>query len=389
MSKKVFALVISLVLLCGCGDNAADNRGSDAAGQETVYQITDLGICSDGDAALPMNARNPWDLTVVEGKVYVAGGDYDANTGPTAIWAYEAAAQQWVSTGYVRQEAVARFVELQGQTVALGTDPMGDGEYADCYVLQDGTWNTYARIQGALHVFDAAVYDGAVYYGLGCGDDLTVVVKQQPQTGEMVTVPLYKAGVDAMAALAQTANVESKRVYDFFTVGDRFFCAFSCAYTTGKTTVEFFELRGDKFVFCQTFKNAGLQMNKAVKNQVLLNGDAVFENRCYLSFGDLYQTADFIQFDKVDVPGNDCVTDLWVEKDNGRERLYVLTAAQTEGGYRNVIFEMAEGQLTEVFAFNSAVGAVSLAKDGAAFYVGCGGDEVNDPNVGRIYKISK
>ncbi len=387
MKKNIIiALLVSLIMLSGCSGKINNNSDNSNA-QGNTYQITDLGICSNENTSLPVNARVPWDLIVVDGKIFVGTGDFDSNSGPTSIWTYDDTTKKWTTSASVDQEAIARFVNLYGQTIALGTDPIGDPEYADCYVLKSGTWQNFSNVKGALHIFDAEAYNGSIYYGLGCDGSKSVVVKQDVTTGEWKDIPLYKNGTDVIAALEKTANVQTERVYDLFSVNGRLFCAFSCSYTAGKTTIEFFELNGDEFEFCQAFKNANLQMNKTVKNQVLFNSDAVYGNSCFLSLGDLYKTDNFIRFDKIDVPNDACVTDMYVEKNNGQETLYVLATVKDSKGFKNVIFKMVDDKLTELFSFNSSASALSFAKCDTVFYVGLGGAGTENADNGRVLKI--
>ncbi|MBR4099859.1 MAG: hypothetical protein IKK55_02590 [Clostridia bacterium] len=386
MKKNVIiVLLVSIIMLSGCSGRINNNSDNSNA-QGNTFQITDLGICSNENTSLPVNARVPWDLIVVDGKIFVGTGDFDFNSGPTSIWTYDDATAKWTSSASVDQEAIARFVNLNGQTIALGTDPIGDPEYANCYALESGTWQTFSSVK-ALHVFDAEAHNGSIYYGLGCKNNASVIVKQDLTTGTYIDIQLYKNGVDVIAALEKTSNVKNKRVYDLFSVNGRLFCAFSCSYSTGKTTIEFFELKDDKFEFCQAFKNANLKMNKIVKNQVLFNSDATYKNSCYLSLGDLYKTENFIQFDKIDVPNNACVTDMYVEKGNGQETLYVLATVKDSEGFKNVIFTLVDDKLTELFSFNYSASALSFAKCDNVFYVGLGDAESENADNGRILKI--
>jgi len=385
MKKFISALlfVILVVSLCACNKTTSDTSKS----QGNICKITDLGICSNENNALPANARVPWDLLVVDGKIFVGTGDFDSNTGPTSIWTYDDSTKKWISSALVDQEAIARFVNLNGKIIALGTDPIGDAEHADCYTLKNGTWETFSSIKGALHIFDAEVYNNSIYYGLGTENTNPVVIKQDSIKGTYTEIPLYKNGVDVISALEKTPNLKNKRVYDLFSVDGRLFCAFSCSYTTGKTTIEFFELKEDKFEFCQAFKNANLEMNKTVKNQVLFNSDAVYENSCFLSLGNLYKTHNFIQFDKIDVPNNACVTDMYVENNNGQQNFYILTTIKESKGFKNIIFTMVDDKLVELFSFNNSNSALSFTKCDDSFYVGLGGAESENEDNGRILKI--
>lgn len=380
MKKAFLAIVMVLaVTLCGCGQTE-NNGNENPSHTQGAWQVIDLGLCTD---AVSANARVPWDLVVEDGKLYVGTGDYTNNSGPTSIWCYDETTKEWTSSAVLRQEAIARFVRLNGQVVALGTDPMGDVA-ADCYLLKDGAWQISSSISGALHVFDAEMHDGSIYYGIGCENGTSAVVKQDAATGDLSDVALFKNGVSYIDALEKMETVQGKRVYDLFSVNGKLFCVFSCAYTTGKTTVEFFELIGDRFEFRQAFVNTQLVMNKPVKNQVLFNADAVYENSCYVSLGGLYKTDDFVQFDTVDVPNNGCVTDLLVDGTD----FYVLSTVQDGEAYQNVIYKMTDGKLTEVFAFDSATAALSFVKCSNGFYVGLGGAVFAHADNGRILKIA-
>ena len=380
MKKAFLAIFLACVVtLCGCG-GVEDKDDVNSTPTQEAWQVTDLGLFSDGVAT---NARMPWDLIVVDGKLYAGTGDFDTNSGPTSIWCYDEATKKWAASATVDQEAIARFVNLDGQVVALGTDPMGNPKEAETYLLKNGAWQIFSAVNGALHVFDAEAYNGAVYYGIGCDNGTSAVVKQDTATGEWMNVELFKGGLSYMAALETKENVQSKRVYDLFSVNGKLFCAFSCTYTKGKMTIEFFEWIEDKFVWRQAFVNTDLEMKKPVKNQVLFNADAVYENSCYVSLGGLYKTDDFVRFDKVDVPNHGCVTDLLVDGTD----FYILSTIQNGEAYQNVIYKMANGNLVEMFAFDSATSALSFAKYANGFYVGLGGADSTHIDNGRILKI--
>lgn len=380
MKKSWLAvLLVFAIALCGCGQTA-DEGNDNPSSTQGAWQVTDLGLCADAVAA---NARMPWDLVVSDGKLYVGIGDYTTNSGPTSIRCYDETTKEWSSSATVRQEAIARFVRLDGRVIALGTDPM-DGGAADCYLLKDDSWGIFSSISGALHVFDAETHGGSIYYGIGCENGRSAVVKQDIATGEWTDVALMKGGVSYITALEKMENVQGKRVYDLFSVNGKLFCVFSCAYTTGKTTMEFFELSGDAFVFRQALVNTDLKINKPVKNQVLFNADAVYENSCYLSLGGLYKTDDFVRFDKIDVPNNGCVTDLLVDGTD----FYILSTVQDGEMHQNVIYKMTDGKLTKVFAFDSATAALSFVKCADGFYVGLGGAVFAHADNGRILKIT-
>ena len=103
--------------------------------------------------------------------------------------------------------------------------------------------------------------------------------------------------------------------------------------------------------------------------------------------GDLYKTDNFIQFDKIDVPNNACVTDMYVEKSNGQETLYVLATIKEREEFKNLIFTMVDDKLIELLSFNSSASALSFVKNNNAFYLGLGRAESENSDNGRILKI--
>ncbi|MDO4608887.1 MAG: hypothetical protein Q4B40_06830 [Clostridia bacterium] len=312
MKIKVLAAVFALCLmLAGCGKSSKIKTSvDDLSGTATV---TDLGVSSQNDTTLASNARNPWDIAVIDGEVYTAVGDYSADSSPTSFWKYDSEQSNWVSTGESEQEAILRFLNLNGKTIAIGGDPAGRPEYAENYVLNDGEWQTFVKIKGALHTFDAEYLDGAYYFGVSYDTNDHPVVKYDPKTKQYTNIPLHKNGVDVILA-EERQNTRYKRVYDLFLIKDRLYCILACYYVDDNYTVEFFELKGDKFQFCTPFIKSGMVLNRPIKNQVLFNSSAVMGDSCYITTGNLYKTRNFKKIDEIDVPEGECVTDLFCEE---------------------------------------------------------------------------
>ncbi len=385
MKLKLLSVVLAVaLLLMGCGEKKSLTSVDDLSGKTTV---TDLGVSSAADTTLDQNARNSWDITVINGEVYTAVGDYGKSCSPISIYKYDNADKNWISTGQLEQEAVIRFLNLNGKNIAIGADPAGRPEYAENYVLTDGEWQTFVKIKGALHTFDAEYFDGAYYFGVSYDTNDYPVVKYLPETDEYINIPLYKNGVDLIMAADQMSDVKYKRVYDLFCVNERLYCVFSVSYTDGKHTAEFFELKDDRFEFCQAFKASGMTMQRPIKNQILFNSSAVMGNSCYISTGNLYKTDDFITFEQIDTPNGECVTDLFTDKKSGQETLFVLTAKQTEAGYKNTVYWLDETLLKEVYLFDASLSALSFVKSGRTLYVALGGDSLNSNDIGRVLKI--
>lgn len=392
MKRALIILLSVMLFLSGCTTANNQKVGSDNSGDgsENAYKMVDLGICSAASTLLPLNARNPWDMTVVDGKLYVGTGDYDDNSGPTHIWMYDDKKKDWTTSAIVQEEAIARFVDLNGKTVALGVDHIGETDFGDTYVLDGDKWNLDAHIGNTIHVFDAEYFDGSVYYGLGSRGENPAVVRYDAEKDEYVGVPLFRAGVEVIPALNKLPNLQTRRAYDLFNLNGKLFCGFSCYLTTGKLTLEFFELVDDKFEFRQAYINSNLKANNRVaRNQIYFNCDAVYQGGCYLSLGDLFKTEDFIDFKKITIPDNGCVTDMWVEKTGDKEQLYILATVEGEKNFKNTVYNLIDDGTTEVFSFESEISALSLAKDGKSFYVGLGRNNSQNSENGRILKFEQ
>ncbi len=387
MKLKFFAVIFAMVLLlAGCGKaEKIKTSVDDLTGKATV---TDLGVSSQNDTTLISNARNPWDIAVIGGEIYTAVGDYGKSCSPIAIYKYDNTDKNWVSTGSVEQEAIIRFLNLNGKSIAIGADPAGRPEYAENYVLNDGKWEAFIKIEGALHTFDAEYFDNSYYFGVSYDTDKYPVVKYDPQKDEYTNIPLYKDGTDVILATGQMPNIKYRRVYDLFCVNERLYCGFNCFYADGNTsTIEFFELKDGKFEFCNAFKASGMKMKRPIKNQILFNSSAVMGDSCYLSSGNLYKTDDFISFNQIAVPEGECVTDLFVDKKGDSKTLFVLTAVKNDNGYKNTVYWLNGESLTEIYSFEHATSALSFAKSGRTLYIGLGGDGIESAEIGKVLKI--
>lgn len=382
----IYFIIISLIL-SGCGNKGKTNDAASGNNLDSNVVIHDLGISSAGNETLRLNARNVWDITLIDNAIYTAVGDFASNSGPTSIWKYDLYTSRWEDSGEVKQEAVIRFINLNGENIAIGADPIGRPTYAEAYILKNNEWVTFAKIENALHIFDAEYFDDAVYFGVSYEADDYPVVRFVPGTNKYTNIPLYKKGTDVICALQNTENVEYERIYDLFNVNGRLYCALAVSYTSGKTTIEFFEFKNDRFEFCQAFKASGMQMNKSVKNQILFNADASFRGSCYLSLGNLYKTSDFIEFSKINVPNNACVTDLLIDNSGGNEILYILTVVKNNNEFNITIYKLNEEDLVKVCSVNNSCSALSFEKKDNDFYVSLGGDGISSSDIGRVLKI--
>jgi hypothetical protein len=96
------------------------------------------------------------ELRVHDGTVWAGYGDYEANTGPIALSAFDPAApaQGFQQAFLSDTEAIYNLREVNGQLVAPATDPRSSSDFAI-----DGPWRDQQPF-GATHVFDTVSLDG-------------------------------------------------------------------------------------------------------------------------------------------------------------------------------------------------------------------------------------
>ncbi|MDO4608888.1 MAG: hypothetical protein Q4B40_06835 [Clostridia bacterium] len=69
------------------------------------------------------------------------------------------------------------------------------------------------------------------------------------------------------------------------------------------------------------------------------------------------------------------------------QTLLVLTAKQTESGYKNTVYWLNKKQLKKIYSFDDNISALSFAKQGRTLYIGMGGDGIASDGIGRVLKI--
>jgi hypothetical protein len=174
------ALILLLVLM-GVTSGAARRSPSVPRSAEQAAS-TWLGNPVAGE---PYTARHIWDLQVWRGRIYLGYGDWDNNLGPVVIWYYTPAASVFVSEAVyvsgtrpaapVDEEAIDRYVVIDGDLYIPGTDSKDSWEWGNFY-RNDGTgWVKYRTIPYGIHVFDLASYGGGLFAAIGPDGDAALL----------------------------------------------------------------------------------------------------------------------------------------------------------------------------------------------------------------------
>jgi hypothetical protein len=112
-------------------------------------------------------ARNPWDMHVFDGKLYVGNGDSGHNAGPVFITYYDLVTGVWGHQGEIAQEQIESFQVINGRLVIPGHDPHSDGPAF--FVRGDGDgWGNYTGPKSE-HIYSLAMLGGVPFAALGNG----------------------------------------------------------------------------------------------------------------------------------------------------------------------------------------------------------------------------
>lgn len=207
-----------------------------------TWKQTDLGIpTADIYNTKQLISRNPWDMTLYNGKLYVGNGDYDANTGPATVIYYDLEASEWKNEGKINDEAVQRFVTLNSELIILGIDPKDSQDFGSYYRQDDsGKWQSVRTVPYGVHMFDLVSFENSLYYAIGTAKYNQSPVQKTLDGKSFENVPFY----DGEKALLSDENSGFSRCYGLFEVENKLytFCRWSKAKTFG-----FFEYDGNAF----------------------------------------------------------------------------------------------------------------------------------------------
>lgn len=366
----VIALVILLAimaLLALCGLLALKKH-------KIILNYKDLGIpYLDVYTDEQLNSRLSFDMTVYEGKLYVGGGDYDANTGPVYVMSYNLESGSWEKSDEpLDDEQIKRYRVLGGKLVTLGTDPREDWELGNYYLLGENGWETLRVLPSGIHCFDAIEWNGDLFFGLGVKAGSFPAARFD---GENYTaVKFFKDG-----EMLDTSFNSIVRVYNFFEYKSKLFAFLTLDKTDQDgNTLYFMDLYvydGEHFVFLHG------SLPACDLCDVITTDESLF----FVMNNTLLATNDLTQFKAVGL-GED-VKAVDVIKQDGR--VYAL-------GWREVgkdkfevsVFEENDGAFTKCFGILTRAAAGSFCKDGSNFYISLGNRGDTAPDMGRVIKIN-
>lgn len=352
-------------------------------------ELVDLGIpAAETYWKYFTNARNPWEMVIEDQKLYIGGGDYSINTGPTTIWCYDIEQKEWFESGVVPDEAVIRFVQLGDQLIAPGTDPEAGWELGNYYVLEAGDWKTVRTVPGGVHMYDIVAFEGGIFYAIGTsGDAVSPVQVSYDGDNTFEGISFIKDGKQ----LFGDGTYSRCRVYDFFTIGEDLYCFCEALVSDNVIAMPvngIFRYEDGAFQYVKYFDSN----SRSTKNrQGRIYEKVYFDNACFFTNGTLYKTDDFEELEILKLPDNENVADLLVEYNSasGEEELYLLGTKGIKGIHTNTIWKYVDDEnYEEIYSFEYELGAMSFTKYGDDFFIGIGQNLGSDMNVASKYADS-
>ncbi len=314
-------------------------------------------------------ANHVWDVHIWDGKIYRGAGDYDKNSGDTTFMTFNLAEGRWETTGTATDEAIHRYVEIDGKLYAPGIDSRDTSgwDLGNYYVLENDKWQKVRNVPNGLHCFDMIGFDGKMYMGVGTEVLENTVAVSSDNGNSWSYLPLYGAN----GAKFDTSAYELSRTYAFAEYNGTLYALLQFK-KTGATAYDMFVFRYDDGKMVYAAENT---INARVSRNYW---QSAFEwkGKCFITANGLYAVTDFAKPDthkKIELPNGALVSDAILYNDE----IYVLSCLfQEDLTCKTMIYKSAtgeEGSFTEVVSFDYGARPYAFDYDGTYFYVGTGG----------------
>ncbi len=360
MKKIIKSLLFFITLLALL---ASSGCGSISGLKTTDAEPIDIGIPSADNYAKGSAALYISDMIIHDGRLFIADGDYDTNTGPTNIMAYDLENKTWEISGTVPDEAVRRFVIADAALIAPGVDPMDDWSLGNYYVYDSGEWKVKRVIPNGIHNFDMVSFNNKYYAALGVESGLSPVASSE--NGEdFQPVEFLKDGRPP-----ETETDDVTRCYDLFVLNEKLYALYVNIRGNALIAYEMYELdeSAEAFVF-----KTDLLGRLAVRADVgpdFVNDRLAFNGQMFIATGHLAVSSDMDEFYIVHFPND---ADVWdVYSFDGA--LYVLTSSEKEDGgydisvYKNTTEETLGFSLEMRFTYDIPATSFAVSEESMFF----------------------
>ena len=324
-----------------------------------------------------------WDITYHDGKIFIGSGDYDKNTRPTDIWAFDLQSEEWVKTGTVEDDAITRFLYINNKLVAPGIDPAEDWTLGNYYTYNGSTWEKTRTLPNAVHTFDMLEYEGKLFAGIGVDHDFSPFVVSIDGGQTFNHVELYKD--NKPEDLEQYAF---SRAYELIEYNSKLYSIVRHAFMKGQTEQDGYTYVSTLYVYENGVMNSVCDLtgkfNLFGASVNMFNSKATFNEKLYFASDYLYQTSDMQNFEKIRLPQGQAVSKFIIENDT----MYILGVKQVGEQFRNVVYSTKDVvTFEEVFCFDYSVPALSMVKVQDDFYLGMGNRFTKNKQNGEVIKV--
>lgn len=354
MKNRILLMLLTLALLLG-GCAPVD------APYEATY--TELGIPALQRYPEGIPARNIWDMTVVDGTLWVGGGDYDKNSGPVTMYGCDLATGEWFAAGELPDEEISRFVMLGDTLVATGTDPKANWTWGNYYKLTaDRTWETVRNLPGGIHNYDMIAFDGKLFAALGVEEKWSPIVCSSDGGETFFGVPMLRDG----KPLDTTGGIWI-RVHHFFVQENTLYALFRFSDGGERYEQSVYRYEDEAFVYHADWSDT---VRRVRYNHRVVSASAEWNDTTYLATGHLYRTTDFQTVEEITFPDNEYITDLQQTDD----ALYALGCRyeKEDSRYRIALWRNTADGFACVWYFYYDLPAVSFVRYAGVTYIGVG-----------------
>lgn len=167
-------------LLFGCGRDewlvGADDDSafvprptSNDAGERRFVELAAVGNVPGVAGQTTERGRAIGTLRAFGSRVHLGYGDYSGNTGPIASVSYSALRGEFDVGQLLPTEEILEYEEHDGFLFAADLDPRGHEAQGSVFRMSswDAGWQVMPAIEGAVHTFSMAVYQGRLFAGVG------------------------------------------------------------------------------------------------------------------------------------------------------------------------------------------------------------------------------
>ncbi len=363
------------------------SNGEDVSNEFENQQITNLSIPSINSYSSEFfNARNPWDMVVDNGILYVGSGDYGINPGGAYIYGYDIASGKWIEPIKTESEAVLKFFYVNGTLYTPGIDPIGNKDIGNYYLLENGKWIKKDNLPDAAHNYDITCFNGNMFYAIGTWKDADVSpVKMSEDNGvTFKDVPFLNNGINVILE----EDVSYIRVYEFLELNNCLYAVTMVFNASGVRDYMIYKYTDGVFEYHSNLLTTGIKNTHIWQD--IIGGKAKIGDTYYFTTGNIYASKDMLSFEVINTPDNGLVTHLFTENENGKDVLYVLSVLEKEDkSCTSTIWKYkGNNEFTKIVDFTDSVGALSFVKYDNCFFVGLGRENSTNEKVGTILKIN-